>query len=157
MILLFLHWERLIAGTFKHIHAFSFSDLDAPFVLLDKEGDQLYYVGLPFSFRCREASQGLHTALIEKSLAILQIAKLNYITRSTQRNAWYIQGYILLSGNMLFTRFFQSVCSIIFFVINTQVFYCNGIEEDILLFSIVFFFFWFWIIESISILCKYFV
>ena len=37
--------------TFKHVHAFSFSNLNTPIILLDKEKVYLYYVGLPFCWK----------------------------------------------------------------------------------------------------------
>ena len=51
---IFLHfalqmWEKLIIWTLKHIHMFS--DLHTPFILLDKEKVNLYYMGLPFRLK----------------------------------------------------------------------------------------------------------
>ena len=46
--------EKLITCTLKHVHAFSFSDLDTPFVLLDGDEVQLYCVGLPFRWKWKE-------------------------------------------------------------------------------------------------------
>ena len=51
VFLLFLHWEELITWAFGHIRAFSFSDLDTSFVLLDRERVQLWCVGLPFRWK----------------------------------------------------------------------------------------------------------
>ena len=45
--------QKLISQTFKHVHAFSFSNLNNLFILLDKEKVQLYYVGLPFRQKCK--------------------------------------------------------------------------------------------------------
>ena len=43
--------DRLTTWSFNYVHAFSFSNLNDPFILLDKEKVRLHYVGLPFQYK----------------------------------------------------------------------------------------------------------
>jgi len=60
VFLLFLHWEDLITWTVKHIHEFSFSDLNTSFILLDKKESSTVLCGPPNSLEMETNYPYLH-------------------------------------------------------------------------------------------------
>ena len=85
IFLLCLHWENRITWTFKHIHAFSFSDLNTSFTLLDKEKVGKRKTDFFFSQKLKKFTSSANEFLLHKR-------KKYYLFKSEKmyKSSWWV-------------------------------------------------------------------